>query len=147
MLFWFVATAVFTVFFVFRSPAFDYRPLMVGALVPLAGLVGGMRVLHSLVFSVVFLALVMLATVGQRLVRRRLLGLPVGTMLHLVFTGAWTDDRVFWWPLFGWSVGDATHPVIARGWWNVPLEVAGLAGCYVIARRIDWRTGRIAILP
>jgi hypothetical protein len=143
MLFWFVATAVFTVFFVFRSPAFDYRPLMVGALIPLASV----RVLHSLLFSVAFLAVVMLATVGHRLVRRRLLGLPVGTMLHLVFTGAWTDDRVFWWPLFGWDVGDAAHPVVARGWWNLPLEIAGAAGCYLIARRIDWRTGRIAILP
>lgn len=143
MLFWFVATAVFTVFFVFRSPAFDYRPLMVGSLIPLASV----RVLHSMVFAVGFLAVVMLATIGHRLVRRRLLGLPVGVMLHLVFTGAWTNDKVFGWPLFGWDIGDVTHPVIARGWWNVPLEAAGLVGCYLIAKRIDWRTGRIAELP
>ncbi|HWL44109.1 MAG TPA: hypothetical protein VNQ73_14300 [Ilumatobacter sp.] len=147
MLFWFLATSVFTVFFVFRSPAFDYRPLMVGSLIPLAGLVAGMKVLHSMVFAVAFLAVVMLATIGHRLVRRRLLGLPVGLMLHLVFTGAWTNDKLFGWPLFGWDIGDATHPVVARGWWNVPLEVAGLVGCYVIARRIDWRSGRIASLP
>src|SRR5690606_562514 len=101
--FWFIASAVFTVFFVFRSPAFDYRPLMVGSLIPLVSV----RVLHSLVFSVVFLAAVMLATVGHRLVRRRLLGLPVGTMLHLVFTGAWTNDEAFLWPLFGWDIADA----------------------------------------
>ncbi len=143
MLLWFVATSVFTVFFVFRSPAFDYRPLMVGSLIPLASV----RVLHSIVFAVVFLAVVMLATIGHRLLRRRLLGLPVGVMLHLVFTGAWTNDKVFAWPLFGWDVGDVTHPVVARAWWNVPLELAGLAGCWVIAKRIDWRTGRIASLP
>ena len=143
MLLWFLATAVFTVYFVFRSPAFDYRPLMVGSLIPLASV----RALHSVAFAVVFLAAVMLATIGHRIVRRRLLGLPVGVMLHLVFTGAWTDDKAFLWPLFGWGVDDATHPVVARGWWNVPLEVAGLVGCYLIARRIDWRTGRIAFLP
>lgn len=143
MLLWFLATSVFTVFFVFRSPAFDYRPLMVGSLIPLASV----RVLHSIVFAVAFLAVVMLATIGHRLLRRRLLGLPVGVMLHLVFTGAWTNDKVFGWPLFGWDIGDVTHPVVARGWWNVPLELAGLAGCWVIAKRIDWRTGRIASLP
>lgn len=143
MFFWFIATAVFTVFFVFRSPAFDYRPLMVGSLIPLASV----RVLHSVVFSVAFLAVVMAATVGHRIVRRRLLGLPVGTMLHLVFTGAWTNDEAFWWPLFGWSIDDATHPVAARGWWNIPLELVGLVGCVAIAKRIDWRTGRIGQLP
>ena len=143
MLLWFLATSVFTVFFVFRSPAFDYRPLMVGSLIPLASV----RVLHSIVFAVAFLAVVMLATIGHRLLRRRLLGLPVGVMLHLVFTGAWTNDKVFGWPLFGWDIGDVTHPVVARGWWNVPLELAGLAWCWVIAKRIDWRTGRIASLP
>ena len=143
MLLWFLATSVFTVFLVFRSPAFDYRPLMVGSLIPLASV----RVLHSIVFAVAFLAVVMLATIGHRLLRRRLLGLPVGVMLHLVFTGAWTNDKVFGWPLFGWDIGDVTHPVVARGWWNVPLELAGLAGCWVIAKRIDWRTGRIASLP
>lgn len=143
MFLWFIATAVFTVFFVFRSPAFDYRPLIVGSLIPLASV----RVLHSIVFAVVFMAVVMLATIGHRIVRRRLLGLPVGVMLHLVFTGAWTNDEVFGWPLFGWDLADATHPVVARGWWNVPLELAGAVGCYLIARRIDWRTGRIAELP
>lgn len=143
MFLWFVATSVFTVFFVFRSPAFDYRPLMVGSLIPLLSV----RVLHSLVFAVIFLVVVMLATIGRRLVRRRLLGVPVGVMLHLVFTGAWTNDESFWWPLFGWDLDGVTHPVIARGWWNVPLELAGLVGCVCIARRIDWRSGRIAELP
>lgn len=143
MFFWFIATSVFTVFFVFRSPAFDYRPLMVGSLIPLASVYA----LHSLVFAVAFLSVVMLATIGHRLVRRRLLGLPVGVLLHLVFTGAWTDDDAFWWPLFGWDLDGVTHPVVARGWWNVPLELVGLAGCYAIARRIDWRTGRIDQLP
>lgn len=142
MLFWFLATSVFAVYYVFRDPAFDYRLLMVGSLIPLASV----RVLHSVLFGVVLLGVLMV--VFRRGARRRmLLGLPIGVLLHLVFTGAWTDQQVFWWPLFGWGIDGAEHPVLARGWWNVPLEVVGLAGCRLIAKRIDWRTGRIATLP
>jgi len=142
MFFWFVATAVFTVFYVFRDPGFDYRLLMVGSLIPLASV----RVLHSVLFGVALLTVLMLAfRRGAR--RRMLLGLPIGVLLHLVFTGAWTDQNVFWWPLFGWGLDGAQHPVAARGWWNVPLELAGVVGCWLIARRIDWRSGRITRLP
>jgi hypothetical protein len=143
MFFWFIATAVFAVLFVFRDPAFDYRLLMVGSVLPLASLL----VLHSVVFSIALLTVLMLATPGRKPIRRMLLGLPVGTLLHLVFTGAWTNSKLFWWPLLGVDIGDVTHPVVARGWWNVPLELAGLAGCWWIVRRIDWRTGRIAVTP
>jgi len=140
--FWFVATAVFTVYYVFRDPGFDYRMVMVGSVVPLASV----RVLHSVVFGVALLTVLMLVT-RRGVLRRMLLGLPIGVLLHLVFTGAWTNQRVFWWPLFGWGTGGAEHPVIARAWWNVPLEAAGLVGCWLIARRFDWRTGRITRLP
>ena len=34
MLLWFLGTAVLTVWFVFRDPAFDYRLLLVGAVLP-----------------------------------------------------------------------------------------------------------------
>jgi hypothetical protein len=158
MLFWFVGTAVVTVWFVFRDPTFDYRLLVVGALLPAVvdGLSGGAGVLHSVTFSVVLLVALMLATSGRRQLRKMLLGLPVGTMLHLVFTGAWTNTAVFWWPFGGLSFDGASLPVVARGWWNIPLEVVGLALCGWIvrqaglrdpARRSDfWRTGRL-VLP
>ena len=157
MLFWFVGTAVVTVWFVFRDPAFDYRLLIVGAMLPAvvdAGL-GGANVLHSVVVSVALLVAVMLATIGHRPIRRTLLGLPVGTLLHLVFTGAWTNSRVFWWPLFAADMQEARHPVAARGWWNVPLELAGVGLCWWIFTRGDladpvhrrafWRTGRLRL--
>jgi hypothetical protein len=88
---------------VFRDPRFDYRLLIVGALLPPVVDVwfGGARVLHSLTASVVLMAVVMAATVGRRPARKALLGLPLGTLLHLVFTGAWGDATVFWWPLSG----------------------------------------------
>jgi hypothetical protein len=54
------------------------------------------------------------------------LGLAIGTLLHLVFDGVWTDPDVFWWPVTGWGFDQARLPEAARGWWNVPLELAGL---------------------
>lgn len=129
MFLWFVGTAVVVIWSVFRDPRFDYRLLVVGSVLP--GLIdvwsGGAWVMHSMVTSVVLLVLVMLVTIGRRPLRKTLLGLPLGTLLHLVATGAWTDARVFWWPLGGWSFDDAPLPIVARGWWNLPLEVIGLA--------------------
>lgn len=137
---WFVGASVAAVWFVFRDPSFDVRLLVVGALLPeLDALFGGARVLHTLVFSLALLALVMAATIGHRERRKRWLALPIGTLLHLVVDGAWTNARVFGWPLGGWSFDGAELPVVARGWWNVPLELAGialLAWC--------WRFGRLA---
>lgn len=127
MLLWFVGASILTISFVFRDPRFDNRLLVVGALLPplIDVWTGGAWVMHSLTASVVLLVVVMLATIGRRSLRRTLLGLPLGTLLHLVFTGAWTDPQVFWWPFGGLSFGDAPLPVVARGWWNVPLELVG----------------------
>jgi hypothetical protein len=141
MFFWFLGSVVVAVWFVFRDPAFDYRLLLVGAVLPAAvdAPFGGARVLHSVTFSVALLAVLMLATPGRKPMRKMLLGLPVGILLHLVFTGAWTDTRVFWWPLFGFGFEDAPHPIARRGWWNVPLELIGLGLCWWIVQRAELR--------
>ena len=154
MFLWFVGTAIATVWFVFRDPRFDYRLLVVGSVLPLLDvLFGGARVMHTLVFSLALLVAVMLATVGHRWRRRLWLGLPIATLLHLVFDGAWADSDVFWWPFGGWSFEDATLPEAARGWWNVPLELVGLAILVWVwrtarlhdraRREAAWRTGRL----
>lgn len=158
MFFWFVATAVLTVWYVFRDPRFDYRLLIVGSVLPaiVDAAFGGARVLHSVTFSVTLLAAVMLVTAGRKPIRKTLLGLPVGTLLHLVYTGAWTNATVFWWPFFGLGFDDAAHPIAARGWWNIPLEGIGLALCWWIVqrarltsaeqRREFWRSGRLTLV-
>jgi hypothetical protein len=154
MFFWFLGTVLGAVWLVFRDPRFDVRLLAVGAVLPeLDALFGGARVMHTLVFSLALLAIVMFATVGRRAVRKVWLGLSIGTLLHLVFDGAWADAHVFWWPLDGWSFEDAPLPAAERGWWNVPLELAGLtilvwfwrrAGLADERRRRElWRTGRL----
>lgn len=138
MFLWFIGAAVLTVWYVFRDPRFDYRLLVVGSVVPDLDVVfGGSRVMHSLVFSVVLLFGVMVLTTGRRPVRRRLLGLPIGTFLHLVFDGAWATTTVFWWPFGGWNFDDARLPSVARGWWFLPMEVAGLGMIAWIWRRGD----------
>ena len=154
MFLWFIGTAVITVWYVFRDPRFDYRLLVVGSVLPeLDALFGGMRWLHSLAFSVVLLGVVMVVSIGRRQLRKLLLGLPIGMLLHLVFDGAWANTAVFWWPFTGTSVGDEPLPSAQRGWWNVPLEAVGLllivwiwrrAGLADAARRrAVLRTGRL----
>jgi len=133
--FWFIGTAVVAVGFVFRDPAFDYRLLIVGSVLPLAdGLFGGARALHSLAVSVLLLAVLMLATAGRRTLRKLLLGLPIGMILHLVFGGAWTDTDVFWWPFSGLAFGDAPLPAADHLPLSLVLEVVGIAICWWLVR-------------
>lgn len=127
MLVWYLATAAAGVWAVFDSPALDYRWILVGAVLPVGEVVlGRPGPLHSLLVAVLVLALVMAATTGRRILRRRLLGLPIGLFCHLVFSGAWADTDAFWWPLGGLALSDARAPEVARGAWSVVLEVVGV---------------------
>ena len=127
MLIWYLATAVAGVWAVFDSPALDYRFVMVGSVLPVAEVVlGRPGPLHSLVTAVVVLGAVMLATQGRRLLRRQLLGVPIGLFAHLVFSGSWADTDAFWWPLTGFALSDAQPPELARGAFTLVLEVAGI---------------------
>jgi len=136
MIFWFLGTAVLAVWYVFRDPSFDYRLLLVGVILPVVvdAAFGGARVLHSVTFSVALLAVLMLATSGRTAIRKTLLGLPIGLLLYLVFSGAWANAEVFWWPFTGLDFDDAPHPVWARGWWNIPFELVGIGLCVWIWR-------------
>lgn len=128
VLIWYLATAVVGVWAVFDSPALDYRLVMVGSVLPVAEVaLGRPGPLHSLVVAVAVLGIVMVATTGRRVLRRRLLGLPIGLFAHLVFSGTWADTDAFWWPLAGLGLSDAGPPEIERGVVSVLLEVSGLA--------------------
>ncbi|MFZ8998443.1 MAG: hypothetical protein ACO3D0_08730, partial [Ilumatobacteraceae bacterium] len=89
MFLWFIGTVVLAVWWVFRDPGFDYRSLVLGALLPLVDLVlgpalGGVLVFHSIVGAVVILGVVMGVTRGRRVVRKSALGVPIGVLVHLV---------------------------------------------------------------
>lgn len=140
MLLWFLGTAILTVHFVFTDPRFDYRLLLIGSILPdvIDVPFGQARWAHSLTVAVGALALVMLATAGRKPIRRLLLGLPIGLLLHLVWDGAFAATKVFWWPFSG-SWGDNQVPSLERGWLNVLMETAGAGMLWWV-----WRTFGLA---
>ena len=136
MLLWFAGGAVIIVWLVFRSPAIDYRLVVVGALLPLVELpFGSPRVLHSLTGAAVALGLAMVLTPRRRLVQRRLVAIPIGMFLHLLLDGIWTDTSAFWWPFAGLAWSDHRLPELARGGFDVVLELAGAAALWWCWRR------------
>ena len=136
MFLWFLGTALLTVYFVFTDPRFDYRLLLVGALLPdlIDVPMGQARWAHSLTVAVGTLAAVMVVTAGRKPIRRLLLGLPIGMLLHLVWDGAFAATKVFWWPFSG-SWGNNQVPSVERGWLNLPMEIAGAAVLVWVWRR------------
>ena len=126
MFLWFIGTAVVSVWYVFRDPRFDYRLLAVGAVLPDAiDLPGGhARWAHSLTVAVGAMVVVMLVTVGRKPIRRMLLAVPIGMLLHLVWDGAFASTKVFWWPFAG-SWGDVRVPSLQRGLLNLVFEAGG----------------------
>jgi len=155
MVLWFAGTAVLAVWLVFHDPLFDYRLLLVGVLAP--DLVdvwfGGSAVLHSVTGVAAVLVVVVLSTIGHRPLRKRLLAVPIGMFLHLIFDGAFSNTDAFWWPFSGASLGDTPLPVADRGPWNLLLELAGLALVWWEVRRFGltdperrrqfWRGGEL----
>jgi hypothetical protein len=153
--FWFLGTAIAAVWFVFRDPAFDYRLLCLGALLPDAvdACFGGARALHSMTVSIGALVLVVAASAGRKRWRKRALAVPIGMMLHLVFDGAFSASRLFWWPIAGVHFADNPLPSVSRGWINVPLELIGIGALTWVWRTFGlrsaqrrtmlWRTGRL----
>lgn len=159
MLLWFFGTAIVSVWFVFRDPNFDYRLLCLGAILPDVVDVwfGGARAFHSVTVSIAVLITVVVASAGRKRWRKRALAVPIGMMLHLVFDGAFTKARVFWWPFGGVRFHDDPLPTISRGILDIPLELLGLAALIWIwrsfglrspARRAQFaRTGRLDLTP
>jgi hypothetical protein len=117
MVLWFVCLSIAGVFVIFRDAAMDYRMVTAGALLgdPIdAVLRQGIGPLHSVVVVVALLTVVMGATIGRRLLRRRLLGVIIGLFAHLILDGAWLVTKAFWWPLAG-TLPSEKLPFLERG--------------------------------
>lgn len=116
----------------------DYRLVAFGAVLPLVEVVTGVNVLHTLLGAVVMMAVVMLTTQKRRLVRRRLLGIPIGLFVHLVLDASWTRAELFWWPAFGFDFGPSTLPEFDRPLAvGILLELLGIAAAGWAYRRYD----------
>jgi len=123
------------VHYVFRSSGIDYRLVGIGAVLPLLIDLPLRRLAygHTVVAGVALLAVVMLATIGRpRLLRRRLLCLPIGYLCGLVLSGAWAAGDLFWWPFTGSIPHEPLLPPVGI---VVLEELAGLAaGAWIVAR-------------
>ena len=128
MFFWFIGTSIATIWFVFHDKKFAYRLVVAGALAPdaIEVFLGHAGPLHSLVTMVAIMAVVMLITYGRKKSRSKMLAVVIGMFLHLVFDGAFTNTKMFWWPISGLQFGDYELPVFDRGLINIPLEIIGV---------------------
>jgi membrane-bound metal-dependent hydrolase YbcI (DUF457 family) len=138
---WFAGASVAIAWTVFHDPALDNRLIVAGALLPdlVDGPFGGARAVHSVAAGVVMLVVVMLATRNRRRLRRHLLAIPIGMLLHLALDGMWTEKTVFWWPFFGWSFGGIRLPSVQHPGVVVVVEEAIGAVCLLWA----WRRFRL----
>lgn len=154
MFIWFAAVSVVLVAVVFRSPAVDYRTVILGSVAPLLeAALGGPRLLHSVVGAVTVLALVMALTTRRRILRRRMLGIPIGIMCHLVLDGAFARTEVFWWPVRGLDFAAGQVPELEHLAVSLVLELVGvgvgiwawrLFGLHQRERRqLFWTDGRL----
>ncbi|HSO96002.1 MAG TPA: hypothetical protein VLV81_08155 [Acidimicrobiia bacterium] len=153
MLLWYTGLSILIIANVFRSTGLDYRLVAAGALLPLLVdlPIGHRAVGHALVFPVALFVAVMVGTASRsRLLRRRLLCVPIGVFVALVLSGAFTQDHVFLWPFLG-GAGDAS---VLPAWWAVLIEeVVGLAAWWWVVGQFDlylpgprrdfWHAGRL----
>ncbi len=158
MFFWYIGGSVLAVLVVFRCIGIDYRLIAVGSLIPLAIDLPWRRlgIGHTLLLTVFTLVVVMLGTIGRkRLLRRRLLCIPIGMFCGLVLSAVWRFTAIMWWPTLGWKF--PYHGLLGP-WWVVALEeLAGLIAIWIVVgmgslyEKRYWqqfmRTGRIEIRP
>ncbi len=138
MLLWYVGLSILLVAAIFKSVGIDYRLVALGSTLPLiVDIPFGYRAYgYSLLFGVVLLVAVMIGTIGRpRLLRRRLLCLPIGVFCGLVLSGAFLNDELFWWPFLGSSF--AHDSLLPPTWAVVALDLVGLAVCWYLIGRYD----------
>ncbi len=138
MLFWHAGLAFVMVLIVFSSPALDFRLVMAGAVLPNIELLWQPGPLHSIVTPIVVMAVIMVFTQKRRLVRRQLLGIPIGLFVHLVLDGSWANAALFWWPFLG-AVEDASTAVEAGRSTAVliGMELVGIAVLAFAVQRFE----------
>lgn len=125
MILWHLGLTVLVARYVFRDAAMDLRWVLIGSILPdlidkpIAAVMfhdtfQTHRVYgHTLVLPVLTLIAVLLATSRRSAVRRGLIGLVIGWLLHLVLDGVWLSPEAFLWPGFGFTF----PPIADSGLW------------------------------
>lgn len=115
MIFWHLGMTVLIVRYVYRDPAMDLRWVLAGSILPdvIDKPLGSIlfhdtfqthRLFsHSVLFPILGLLVVILVTERGSSIRKNLIALVIGCLVHLVLDAAWADPEAFWWPLFGFE--------------------------------------------
>ena len=170
MLFWHIGGAIWGARYIFRDPSMDLRWLVVGAVLPdLIDKPLGWFVVteyetarlwaHSLLFAVVVLFGVVLATRRGSERRDRFLPLAIGVFIHLVLDIP-LESETLWWPFLGAEFpafeyyGDL-GPYLFRAPWIWIQEAIGIGYLVHLWRRYQlgiaanrtrfFRTGRLGL--
>ncbi|HVE91096.1 MAG TPA: metal-dependent hydrolase [Actinomycetota bacterium] len=135
MILWHIGTTIAILWFVFRgNTRVDYRFAALGALLPdlidkpigrilLRGRFETGRLWgHTLLVNVAFFCILFFMR-GR--VKRRLVMLPTGSLLHIAEDGMWSIPQTFWWPLFGTEFPPHPLPYGLLGYFN-PFRNPGL---------------------
>lgn len=154
MILWHLGATVLIARYVFRDPGMDLRWLAVGSLLPdlvdkpfgsvLFNETFGTHRLwaHALVFPALLLVATLVVTTRGSRWRAALIALVIGSTVHLLLDGVWTDPETFWWPVFGLDfpqVPDSAIGPLLRRMVQSPLmwagEAVGLAYLIYLWRR------------
>lgn len=142
MILWHLGMTVLIVRYVFRDPRMDLRWVLAGSILPdLIDKPFGSILFnetfrthrlwaHSLLFPVVGLTIVMVATRRGGDHRKQWIGLVIGLFVHLLLDGVWLSPEAFLWPLFGLDfpkVAGSDFPALLRGMLSSPLVWLGEA--------------------
>jgi inner membrane protein len=142
MILWHLGMTVLIVRYVFRDPAMDLRWVLAGSILPdvIDKPLGSILFhdtfqthrlfAHSVLFPILALLIVIVATRRGSALRKGLIGLVIGMLVHLVLDAAWADPEAFWWPLFGLQfphVADSWFPDLVSSMLTNPWVWAGEA--------------------
>jgi membrane-bound metal-dependent hydrolase YbcI (DUF457 family) len=174
MIFWHLGITLFIARYVFRDPDMDLRLVAAGSLLPdvidkplgsilFNGTFETHRLFsHALIFPVILLLGVVLATRRSGALRKALIAVVLGMFVHLLLDAAWVHTEAFLWPFFGWEfppIPDSAFGPLLRNMVTDPLvwagEAAGIAYLVFLAvRRLGSReaingfvrTGKVPLL-
>lgn len=154
MILWHLGGTLAIVRYVFRDPNMDLRWVLLGSVLPdlLDKPLGAVffndqfethRLMgHALVFPVLGLFAVLGLTKRGSALRKGLIGVVIGSLVHLVLDGAWIDAEAFMWPFFGLdfpAVADSAIGPLLERMVKDPLvwagEAVGLGYCIYLWRR------------